>query len=264
MAIHFSPVPHNVRVFDRVHASMRHFCRLVGRSSEGARVLEPDGLVAAVVPACPERAVINSVWYEEPGALAEAYDEIAAAYAEIGANWTVWVHHGDREAADLLERRGHVLDARPEAMGRELGGVERPADDSLSDWTAAGRIGDLAAINDRAYPFSTDSFSRALAGFPEEAAHIYTADEAGWPVACLMTVDCGRNADVEWVAVVPEARGRGLSGKLLAHALADAAERGAETTSLVSTSLGRPVYDRLGFRPLGAFEMWERQAVSHG
>jgi GNAT superfamily N-acetyltransferase len=264
MAIHSSPVLHNVGVFDGLHASMRHFCRLVGRASEGARVLEREGVVAAVVPACPERAVINSVCYEEPRAVAEVYDEIAAAYAEIGANWTVWVHHGDRELADLLERRGHLLDARPEAMGRELGGVERPSDDSLSDWTAAGRIGDVAWVNDRAYGFETDSFSRALARFPEEAAHIYTAGEPGRPVACLMTVDCGRNTDVEWVAVVPEARGRGLSGKLLAHALADGAERGAETTTLVATRLGRPVYERLGFRPLGAFQMWERQALPHG
>jgi GNAT superfamily N-acetyltransferase len=236
---------------------MRHFCRLVGQASDGARVLERDGVVAAVVPACPERAVVNSVSYEEPGALAAAYDEIAGAYAEIGANWTVWVHHGDREAAGLLERRGHVLDAEPEAMGRELRGVERPADDALSEWTSGGRMADVAAINDRAYQWGTDSFSRAFAHLPDGAAHVYTAGEGGEPVACVTTVDCAGNADVEWVAVVPEARGRGLSGKLLAHALADAEERGAETTTLVATRLGRPVYDRLGFRPLGTLQMWE-------
>jgi GNAT superfamily N-acetyltransferase len=243
---------------------MRHFCRLMGRASDGARVLERPGIAAAVVPACSERAVVNSVCYERPGALAEAYDEIASAYAEIGANWTVWVHHGDREAADLLERRGHVLDAQPEAMARELGGVQRPPDGGLPDWTAAGRIADVGWINDRSYPFGTDSLSRALALFPEDEAHIYTASDAGRPVACLMTVDCDRNADVEWVAVVPEARGQGLSGRLLAHALVDAAERGAETTTLVATRLGRPVYERLGFRPIGALQMWERQATAHG
>lgn len=248
------------RVFERVHASMRYFCRLVAGASDGARRLERDGVVAAVVPACPERAVINSVCYEEPAALAEAYDEIAAAYAEIGANWTVWVHHGDGEAAELLERRGHVLDARPEAMARELDGIERPPDNALSDWTAAGRVADVAAINDRAYQFGSNSFSRALAQFPDGVAYVYTASEGGEPVACVVTVDCDRNADVEWVAVVPEARGHGLSGKLLAHALADAAERGAETTTLVATRLGRPVYERLGFRPLGALQMWQRPA----
>jgi GNAT superfamily N-acetyltransferase len=248
-------------MIDRLHASMRYFSRLVGQSSDGARVLERDGVVAAVVPACPERAVVNSVSYEDPAALAEAYDEIAAAYSEVGANWTVWVHPGDREAAALLERRGHFLDAEPEAMGRELPGVERPSDGALSDWTAAGSLADVAAINDRAYQWGTDSFSRSLAHLPDGAAHVYTAGEGGVPVACVTIVDCAGNADVEWVAVVPEARGRGLSGKLLAHALADAADRGAETTTLVATRLGRPVYDRLGYRSLGTLQMWERRAA---
>ena len=79
-------------------------------------------------------------------------------------------------------------------------------------------------------------------------------------MACLMIVDHEGNADVEWVAVVPEARGKGLAGRLLAHALADAAARGVETTTLVATKLGRPVYERLGYRPLGNLQMWERRA----
>ncbi|MBD0281731.1 MAG: GNAT family N-acetyltransferase [Thermoleophilaceae bacterium] len=244
---------------ERLRASMQHFMRLLGQASDGARTLERDGVVAAVVPACPERAVLNSVTYTEAGGLADAYEEIAAAYAEIGATWTVWVHHGDRNAAALLEPRGHFLDAEPEAMGRELDGVERPPDRALSEWTAAGRIADVGSINDRSYAFGTDSFTRGLARFPEDQAHVYTASQAGEPVACLMTLDHERNTDIEWVAVVPEARGRGLSGKLLAHALADARERGAETTTLVATRLGRPVYDRLGYRPLGALQMWERR-----
>lgn len=248
----------------RLNASMRHFCRLVSEASDGARLLERDGVLAAVVPASPERAVFNSVFYEEHSALADAYDELAAAYAEIGANWTVWVHGGDRAAAELLRRRGHLLDAEPEAMGRELGGIDRPAADALSDWTASGRLADVAAINDRSYEFGDDSFSRGLTRLPEGAAHIYTAGEGGRTVACVMTVDYDLNADVEWVAVVPEARGRGLSGKLMAHALVDAAERGMETTTLVATRLGRPVYERLGYRRLGTFQMWERQAMAHG
>ena len=87
------------------------------------------------------------------------------------------------------------------------------------------------------------------------------ARSGGRPVGCLLAVDHGANTDIEWVAVLPEARGRGLSGKLLAHALADAAERGQETSTLVATALGRPVYERLGFRSVGAVQMWERRRL---
>jgi N-acetylglutamate synthase-like GNAT family acetyltransferase len=246
-------------VWEALHASMLHWHRLLGAGSDGARTIERDGVVAALVPAAPERSVVNAVAYAAPAALAEAYDEIAAGYAEIGAKWTVWVHDGDAETVALLERRGHVLDASPTAMALDL--VEtppaRPTD--LDDWTADGDLAEVGAINDRAYPFGGESFSRALTRLPDGAVHLYVARQAGEPVACCATTDSGANSEVQVVAVVPEARGRGLSGKLIAHALADAVERGARTSTLVATKLGRPVYDRLGYRPLGVLEMWERR-----
>jgi GNAT superfamily N-acetyltransferase len=246
-------------VWDALHASMRDWYRLVGRGSEGARTLERDGVLAAVVPASAERSVVNAVVYERPEALAAAYDEIAAAYAEIGAKWTVWVHHGDTRTVELLEGRGHVLDASPEAMAADLADTppRRPADDELEDWTADGDLADVGAINDRAYTHGGDWFSRALRDLPPGDLRAYVALRDGEPVGCCTIVDTGTNSDVQMVAVVPEARGSGISGKLIAHGLADAVDRGARTSTLVATKLGRPVYERLGFRPLGALEMWE-------
>ena len=81
----------------------------------------------------------------------------------------------------------------------------------------------------------------------------------GRAAGCLLIIDHDGNADVEMVAVVPEARGHGIAGKLLAHALADAAERGLETSTLLATRLGRPVYERLGYREFGTLHMWERK-----
>jgi len=125
-------------------------------------------------------------------------------------------------------------------------------------------MADVGRINDRAYPWGTDSFSRGVARLPDGAARIYLASVAGKPAACALIVDHEGNAEVELVAVVPEARGRGLSFKLLSFALADAAERGNETTTLVATRLGQPVYQRLGFEPLGVLEMWERRPDQAG
>jgi len=246
-------------VIDRVFESMFHWYRLVGGASDGARALERDGVLAAVVPAAPERAVVNAVLYRSADSLEAAYDEVAAAYAEIGAKWTVWLPPGDDAAARLLEGRGHYLDAEPMAMARELNGVERPAADGLANWTAEGELAEVGPVNDRSYSFGTDSFSRALQTLPDGAAHVYLArDEEGAPIGCLAILDHEGNSEVQMVAVVPEARGRGITSKLLGHALADAAERGSETATLIATPLGYPVYERIGFRPLDRVAMWER------
>jgi GNAT superfamily N-acetyltransferase len=246
-------------MWDVLLGGMREWHRRVARASPGARILERDGATAVVAPAVPERAVVNSVLYDDATALAGAYDEIAAAYAQIGATWTVWVPPHDEQAGRLLEGAGHVLDASPAVMAVELSQIERPAPDALEDWTAEGDPADVGPLNDRSYTFGADSFTRALAGLPRDALTTYVARVDGRPAGCLIVVDHDGNADVEMVAVVPEARGHGIAGKLLAHALSDAAERGLETSTLVATSLGRPVYERLGYRAFGELQMWERR-----
>jgi hypothetical protein len=120
-------------VIDRVFEAISHMCRLIGESADGGQALERDGVLAAVVPAAPERAVVNSVVYRTPDGLTAAYDDIASAYGEIGANWTVLVWPGDDESARLLESRGHVLDAQPFAMIHDLKEVERPPADALTN-----------------------------------------------------------------------------------------------------------------------------------
>lgn len=238
---------------------MRHWLRIVS----GARTVERDGVLAALVPAAPERAVVNSVIYGSADGLAAAYDEVAAAYADIGATWTVWVPSHDSEAAALLEGAGHFLDAEPVAMAADLtAGVERPAGDALDDWTSDGDPALVGPLNDRAYDFGTDSFTRTFAGVQSDELRVYVARRNGKPVGCLTIIDYDRNADVEMVAVVPEARGHGIAAKLLGHALADAAERGMETSTLVATRLGRPVYERLGYRDFAVLQMWERRRAT--
>jgi predicted N-acetyltransferase YhbS len=244
-------------VIERVVDGLFAFYRVCGGCSEGAHTIESDGVLAAVVPAAPERAVANGVAYRSADALEAAYDQLAAAYGEIGAKWTVWVWPDDEEAARFLEGRGHVLDAQPAAMLHDLDGVQRPSADALADWTADGDFSVVGPLNDRSYGFGTDSFTRVLEARPSDSTYIYVARHEGKPVGCLLMTDHETNTDVECVAVVPEARGRGISGNLLLHALADAVERGRETSTLVSTALGYPVYERVGYRPLGRFQMWE-------
>jgi predicted N-acetyltransferase YhbS len=251
-------------MIDRVFRGLEHFCRVLGDASDGARTIERDGIVAAVVPAAPERAVANSTVCPSGEALRAAYDEVAAAYREIGATWTVWARHDDDVASEFLEGHGHVLDAQPMGMVHaDLGRVARPSTEDLPEWTRNGDPAVVGPLNDRSYTFGTDSFTRALRRLPSSRTLVYVAHDDGAPVGCLlMTDDDAGNSDVESVAVVPEARGRGISANLLRHALADAADRGIETSTLVSTRLGYPVYERVGYRAIEPVSMWQRNGAA--
>jgi ribosomal protein S18 acetylase RimI-like enzyme len=248
-------------VWDGLIGAMRDWLRMFGRSSPGARMIERDGVTAAVVPVAPEHAVANSAVYAEAEGLAAAYDDLAAAYAEIGANWMVWVPTTDQQAHATLERNGHELDITLPVMTVKLDGIERPPADALEDWTDDGDLQVIGPLNDSAYGLETDSFARALADTPENAVRAYVARLDGRAVGCLTVIDHDGNADVESVAVLPEARGRGISGKLLGYALADARERGLQTSTLVATELGLPVYERLGYREFGTVGMWVRRTT---
>ncbi len=246
----------------RLDRSMRHFYRALAAGSPGAHTLEPDGVLASIVPVAAARSYPNAVIYDSAEQLEASYETLARAYADAGIEaWSVWVPEQDAHVARLLAERGHLLDALPTAMARELVGVSRPEPGSLETWTATGDPLAVGSLNDRAYSFGDDTFAVAFGGLSAPGMRFYVGSASGEPVACLIATDDDGNCEIDGVATPPEARGSGLAGQLLAHALVDAAERGCETTTLIATALGRPVYERLGYRPLGTLQMWERRVT---
>src|SRR5919109_5599149 len=248
----------DAQLFERMLASLHAFAPLVVAGAADSHLVERDGVSAGVVPRAPDRSVFNSVFYTSATALAQALEELAAIYeSEAVRAWTVWVPARDREAAAVLERAGHRLDAEPAAMVLELARLERPGPLKL-ELDDDPKIVDIARLNDIAYGYESD-FVRALAGLPKGAAHRYVAVVDGAPAACLITTDHDGDCWIGCVATLPEMRGRGLATSLLAHALAEARERGCLTASLQATRLGKPVYERIGHRDLGSIQMWERR-----
>lgn len=236
------------------------FVRMLALGAEGSSLLERDGVIASVVPGAPDRSVLNSVVYRDAESLGAALGELTRAYEAAGVRaWTVWVPEGDRGAARLLESAGHRLDAAPTAMVRDLASLEEPASDGL-DWDADAAVDDVTRINDLAYGFEVGTFGGAMTRVPPGLPmRLYQARVDGEPACVMATVDDGADCGIYLVATVKEHRGRGLAGGLLHVALAEARERGLETSSLQSTKFGYPVYVRLGYEPICALEMWERR-----
>jgi GNAT superfamily N-acetyltransferase len=234
----------------RMLKSMEVAWRALGAGSDGAWMIESDGVLAAVVPAVPGRSVFNSVLYQTPENLAAAYDE-----AGVQA-WTVWVPESDHASADLLESAGHKLDATPRGMVLELADLPDPDPGDL-EWSAAGSLAEMKRINDAAYGDPPGTFERGIGNPPPHTWRIYEARFEGRAASVLATTEVHGDCAIWWVATVPEARGRGLAARLLHVALGEARERGVETSTLQATKLGRPVYERLGYRDIGELQMWE-------
>jgi GNAT superfamily N-acetyltransferase len=248
----------------RVLDGLGDFNRVMCASAPGGQLLKLDGVEAAVIPGAPEWPMMNAVIYQQTSALEAALEELAVAYREAGVRaWMVTVPATDSRARKLLKRSGHRLAAAPVAMARGLGDVERPPKGAVEHWTAAGDPSVLASICDRAFHFD-DAFARTFAGPLPDWAHIYVADLAAEPVACVLTYERDGNCAVGPVATLQEARGRGLGNALLTHALADAAERGCATTTLAATPEGRPGFERLGYRALCPIQQWERRGPPDG
>jgi GNAT superfamily N-acetyltransferase len=248
------------QVFELQRANLEAFIRTLAHASAG-RVAELDGVVAAVAPACAERSIANSVIWSDVGSLRAGLGDLARIYEAEGIRaWTVWVPEHEREAAGALEAAGHHLDASPAAMYLELGDLESPRLGDL-DWDANASAAEAGRVNDLAYGYPAGEGISAGVGHgpPGLPTRLYRARAEGEVATVLETIDTGSDCAVVAVATLPEHRGKGLAGRLLAAALGEARERGLRTSTLQASMLGRGVYERVGYRVGGRLQMYERR-----
>ena len=243
---------------ERMWSSFWEFTRVVGRGSPNGRTFESDGVVASIIPVARGRSVFNGVLYRDAEALAEALPELERAYDDAGIlAWTVWVHPGDARARELLDSAGHVLDAQPTAMGLPLD--ELRAQPLEAPWRTTDELTELAAVVAPAFHWEPQMIVDGHRGLAEAGVPMYLASHDGSDAGSVVIFDHEGDALAWSVATLEPARGRGLAAGLLSQALVEARERGCTTGTLQSTAMGRPVYERLGYRDLGTLEMWERR-----
>ncbi|MEU4583443.1 GNAT family N-acetyltransferase [Kitasatospora aureofaciens] len=87
----------------------------------------------------------------------------------------------------------------------------------------------------------------------------WTARVDGVPAGACLTYDDGVVTGVYWVATLPDQRGRGVARAVLRTALAHA--HPDRPATLVATSVGEPVYRKLGFTGQGPTCWWSRTSL---
>ena len=83
----------------------------------------------------------------------------------------------------------------------------------------------------------------------------------GRPVASGLGWRSGRTIGVYSIATVPEARRRGYGAAMTARVVADGAAAGCDVAALQASEMGRPIYERLGFRTVVRYAAYVDPAI---
>lgn len=78
------------------------------------------------------------------------------------------------------------------------------------------------------------------------------------PVASSALFVTGRTAGIYNVATLPEVRGRGIGEAMTWHCVRRGAAMGCVAATLQASDMGRPIYERMGFRLVSPYRTYQR------
>jgi GNAT superfamily N-acetyltransferase len=242
-------------LFARQWAGLVAEVRLFGAHAPQAELIEADGMVAAVMPTAPHSSVMNVALAADPADTPKQLEELADRYRRAGmTKWGLWVDGEHEDAERAAEAQGMVLDSRPTPMVADLHAL--PFDDAPPrapvDHATIGRVNDLA------YGYPEPKLAPAIRGLPPQIL-TYGASHDQTTASVAMAYDLEDDTAVWFVATLPGAQRRGLGRAILQRLLLDARDRGQRTASLQASPKGRPLYERIGFEPVGSLHLYEER-----
>ena len=220
----------------------------LARLSPGARLVQSSAAVAAVFPAWVplNNAIMRN---DHDGAV----EQLMSVYAYAGVDvWALW-----------MPCRATDLDA-PDEVGA-VGGLKRDTTTLVMQATLPPEL----RSHDSVVRTSIAAVTRA-GGEPVPVADLEEPERepglAAWvmvreglAVAAAWSFLHGADCGIYAVETSPKWRRRGLARALVEHVLAAAQREGARTASLQSTRMGQPLYESLGFEPVGRYDEWISQ-----
>lgn len=193
------------------------------------------------------------------GAVADEVLDDRLAHLGRGGNPFIWWVMPSARPSDLgerLTRRGLVSDGAwpgyaiasdalpepPPVDGLEIRRVRTPGE-------LDAYLGVFAPILSPS-PAFTELFVRAAVriGFADDAPEEHFLGSLhGEPVATVSLLTAGGSAGIYNVTTTEAARGRGIGAAMTVAAARHGADRGFALATLQASTMGRPVYERLGF-----------------
>ena len=265
-----SPVP--LAAADRCAAEV---AREEARHAPGGVCEESGGLLlcrgAGRLPVNPNVAMRTG-----PGpSAAEVLARAGAFFGARGAGFGLHLRLGpvDDDLAEAVVDRSPLASSTSPALVREASLPPVVADAGIGAVTDAGGVADYAVVVDEAYqslgwpPGAPAALfgDPALLLQPHKAA--FVATEGGRPLAAAYVQVTDGLGLVSWVGTVAAARGRGLGAAVTVAATNAGFGLGADAVWLVASTMGAPLYRRLGFTEFSSsrsYVLWPALAEGPG
>ena len=253
-----------------LEANMVEFWSIYGRA-DSCEIYEGDDFVR-VLTGIPE-AIFNGVYRPclDPSQVEQVVDDTQRALQRWNAPMLWWLGP-DTQPSDLgqrLERSGAThagltpgmaIDLfelsedlhTPESFTCKL--VEGPKESEI--WAEIGAKGTGFSSQGQQALVEID---RKIGVFPDGCYRRYIGYDQGRPVASSAMVLHSGVAGIYAVATLPEARRKGIGDAMTRIPLLAACQQGYRIGTLQASSMGRPVYQRMGFHDVCAFDLYFMQ-----
>jgi len=224
-------------------------------------------------------------WAERLGKRWRVWDDISCADLELPVvlppnNATVLRQLAPGETDGLLERATEFFEGRPggpyelwslwpipelsgiqawpvPCMIREPGGVgrQKPTELQIDEVDDTTSIREAEALIDEVFEARSEPGSLLSLGCLDERFRVWVGRVEGRAVATATAYIADGFVGVYAVATAPHARGQGY-GESLAWAATIC--RPELPATLQASSMGRPLYERMGYRTVAEFTVWDR------
>lgn len=232
-------------------------------NAPGSLVRRRDGVVL-LASGLPIR-FFNQVSIENGDATPDAVRDAVTTIRERRQPFIVHLRRGtDDRFRPLMTELGLVLLAEADPMpGMALSPIP-PSAAAIPAGHEIRRVGDRAGMDDHvrtgALGFGMpEDMLRALAApdtWQRPGNTVYVGYSDGEPVTTGLGVRTGRTIGVYNVSTIESARRQGLGAAITERVAADGLAAGCDVAILQSSPMGRPIYERLGYRTVVEYDGW--------
>ncbi len=246
----------------RADANLFETFGAIAGAVEGGEVRQADGVIMAASGLSV--SAFNIAFVTSPLAEpAKVLAEVARYFDGRKLPFIVRVREGlDPRTEAAAEVAGMPFSDAVPGMVLEDMGRRGPTVEGLTIRTAGGEpeLDDHARVAAQAFgmPLEAARSLMAVGRLHLPGIEFYVGYDEGRPVAASALFLSHDVAGVYNVATVPALRGRGMGEAMTWHAIRRGAERGALFASLQASEMGKPIYERMGFRTTTWYRTFHR------